>query len=321
MSKPNLKIGFAGTPEFAAAHLKALIEAEFSVEVVLSQPDRPAGRGKKLMASPVKDLALEHRLPILQPETLKGADTQALLRDYQLDVLVVVAYGLLLPQAVLDIPRLGCINVHASLLPKWRGAAPVQRAIEAGDSETGVCIMQMEAGLDTGPILYSDICDIRPTTTAGTLFTDLESVGPKALIHTLEHLEALQSSAVPQDHAASSYARKISKEEAFLDFTESAIEVDRKIRAFHPFPVAFTSAANERIRVHAASPMISDNKHPAGTVLAIDKSGILVQCGSGAIRLEQVQLPNAKTLMVSEVLNNPKQPFRVGIVLGRPFTA
>ena len=321
MSECTLRVGFAGTPEFAAAHLRALIEAGFNIEVVLSQPDRPAGRGKKVMASPVKSLALEHNLPILQPDTLKDPNTQALLRDYQLDVLVVVAYGLLLPQPVLDIPRLGCINVHASLLPKWRGAAPVQRAIEAGDSQTGVCIMQMEAGLDTGPVLYSAICDIAPTTTAGTLFTELESIGPKALIHALEHLEALQNTATPQNHSASTYASKISKEEAFLDFTESAIQIDRKIRAFYPFPVTYTSAAGERIRIHAASPTISDNKHPAGTVLAIDKSGILVQCGTGALRLEQVQLPNAKVLMVRDILNNPKQPFNVGMRLGRPLTA
>ena len=321
MSECTLRIGFAGTPEFAAAHLRALIATGFNIEVVLSQPDRPAGRGKKLMASPVKSLALEHNLPILQPETLKDPDTQELLRNNQLDVLVVVAYGLLLPQPVLDIPRLGCINVHASLLPKWRGAAPVQRAMEAGDSKTGVCIMQMEAGLDTGPVLYSKVCDISPTTTAGTLFTELENIGPKALIHALEHLEALRTTATPQDHSASTYANKISKEEAFLDFTQSAIQIDRKIRAFYPFPVTYTSAAGERIRIHAASPMISDNKHPAGTVLAIDKSGILVQCGTGALRLEQVQLPNAKVLMVRDMLNNPKQPFNVGMRLGRPLTA
>lgn len=320
MSKSNLRVGFAGTPEFAAAHLRALIEAGFEIAVVLSQPDRPAGRGKRLMASPVKALALEHQLPVLQPETLKKAEAQEQLQSYQLDVLVVVAYGLLLPQAVLDIPRFGCINVHASLLPKWRGAAPVQRAIEAGDSQTGVCIMQMEAGLDTGPVLYSDVCDIKPSTTAGTLFSELENIGPKALIHTLLHLEALQTKATPQEHTASTYASKISKEEAFLDFTESAIEVDRKIRAFHPFPVTYTSAAGERVRIHSASPTISNNEYPSGTVLAIDKSGILVQCGNGAIRLEQVQLPNAKALQVSEILNNPRQPFKVGIRLGRPLT-
>jgi methionyl-tRNA formyltransferase len=321
MATQSLRVGFAGTPEFAAKHLQALLQHGFDVPLVLTQPDRPAGRGKKLMPSPTKVVAEAANLPIWQPTTLKNADIQRDLSNQDLDVLVVVAYGMLLPQAVLDIPTYGCLNVHGSLLPRWRGAAPIQRAIEAGDTETGVCIMQMEAGLDTGPVLSVRTCPITPTTTSGSLFTELETIGAETLIATLKDLKNLQSHAAPQDHDKSTYAHKITKAEAFIDFTQSALNVDRKIRAFYPFPGAFTSANNERVRIHQATVIDETSlpKYPVGTVLDVSNHGIQVQCATGVLNVTQVQLPGGKALAVRDVLNNNKNPFVVGAVLGRPL--
>lgn len=321
MTQQPLRVGFAGTPDFAAQHLQALLQNGFDVPVVLTQPDRPSGRGKKLMPSPTKIVALAANIPVWQPTSLKNEEIQKDLAAQELDVLVVVAYGMLLPQAVLDIPKYGCLNVHGSLLPRWRGAAPIQRAIEAGDTETGVCIMQMEAGLDTGPVLSVRTCPITPITTAASLFNDLESLGTEALIATLQNIEALLSQAKEQDHAQSTYAHKITKTEAFIDFGQSAIEIDRKIRAFYPFPGAFTSANNERVRIHQAT-VIDDttqSKHPSGTILQAKADGVQVQCGGGVLSLTQVQLPGGKALAVKDVLNSNKNPFMVGARLGRPL--
>jgi methionyl-tRNA formyltransferase len=321
MASRPLRIGFAGTPDFAAKHLEVLLQEGFDIRVVLTQPDRPAGRGKKLMPSPTKIVAEAANIPIWQPTSLKDDGIQKNLSDQNLDVLVVVAYGMLLPQAVLDIPRYGCLNVHASLLPRWRGAAPVQRAVEAGDAKTGVCIMQMEAGLDTGPVLAVQTCPITSTTTAGALFSELETLGAKTLITTLKDLQNLQSQAEPQDHNKSTYAHKITKAEAFIDFSQPALTVDRKIRAFYPFPGAFTSANDERLRIHEATVIdeISQSKHPAGTILKASGNGIQVQCGAGILNLIQVQLPGGKALAVKDVLNSNKNPFVVGAILGRPL--
>lgn len=321
MSGQALRIGFAGTPEFAAKHLQALLQQGFDVPLVLTQPDRPAGRGKKLMPSPTKVVAEAANIPIWQPSSLKDQNIQKDLSEQNLDVLVVVAYGMLLPQAVLDIPKYGCLNVHASLLPRWRGAAPVQRAIEAGDTETGVCIMQMEAGLDTGPILAVQTCPITATTTAGSLFSDLETIGARALITTLQDLTNLQGQAQPQDHNQSTYAHKITKAEAFIDFNQPALEVDCKVRAFYPFPGAFTSANNERLRIHQARVVDATrvSQHPAGTILEARSDGIMVQCDPGTLNLTQVQLPGGKALSVKDVLNSNKNPFIAGAMLGRPL--
>lgn len=322
MKSPALRVGFAGTPDFAAHHLEALLQQGIDVAVVLTQPDRPAGRGKKLMPSPTKTVALAAQIPVWQPTSLKDLEIQACLKNLNLDVLVVVAYGMLLPQAVLDVPRLGCLNVHASLLPRWRGAAPVQRAIEAGDVETGVCIMQMEAGLDTGPVLKVLSCPITATTTAGTLFNALQHLGSQALIDTLNNLEEYQAQATPQDHEQSTYARKIDKSEAFIDFSQGVVDIDRKIRAFYPFPGAFTSANGERVRIHQAE--IIDTKaqsnHPTGTILNTGPDGVQVQCGTGILKLTQIQLPGGKALGIKDVLNSSKNPFMVGVVLGRPLS-
>lgn len=321
MTDQPLRVGFAGTPDFAARHLHALLQHGFDVPLVLTQPDRPAGRGKKLMPSPTKMVAEAANIPVWQPSTLKDEGIQNALLDQHLDVLVVVAYGMLLPQSVLDIPKYGCLNVHGSLLPRWRGAAPVQRAIEAGDTETGVCIMQMEAGLDTGPVLTVRTCLITPTTTAGTLFSELETIGAQALIATLEDLDNLQSQAKTQDHDTSTYAHKITKTEAFINFGQPAIELDRKIRAFYPFPGAFTSANNERLRIHKATVIddVSKPEHPAGTILKVSTEDIQVQCAAGILSLTVVQLPGGKALAVRDVINSNKNPFSVGAILGRPL--
>ena len=258
-----MRVLFAGTPDFAAAHLQALLDApDISVIGVYSQPDRPAGRGKKLTASPVKKLALEHQLPVFQPQSLKDPEQQRILSELQADIMVVVAYGLILPQAVLDAPRLGCINVHASILPRWRGAAPIQRAIEAGDSETGVTIMQMDAGLDTGAMLSISRCEIDSNETSASLHSKLEQLGAPALLHTLESLGSGLAVAVEQDDQLSCYAAKITKQEALIDWSQSAQMLDRQIRAFNPFPAAYTTLGELRIKIWQAEPTAASGLAP-----------------------------------------------------------
>ncbi len=248
-----LRVVFAGTPDFAASSLAAVLDSEHEVVAVYTQPDRPAGRGRKLTPSPVKQLAQGHGLPVYQPASLKDADAQAELAALNADVMVVVAYGLLLPQAVLDTPRLGCINVHASLLPRWRGAAPIQRAIEAGDSASGVTIMQMDAGLDTGAMLYEVRTPITSRTTGGDLHDRLAIQGANALVNVLDQLDSDSLEATPQPEEGVTYAAKLSKAEAELDFTQSAEQLARKIRAFNPWPVAWCTLGNDRLRLLMAS--------------------------------------------------------------------
>ena len=311
---PGLRVGFAGTPEFARAALAALIDAGYDIPVVLTQPDRPAGRGMKLTASPVKQLALEHGLPVWQPPTLKTADIQEQLRALGLDVLVVAAYGLLLPQVVLDIPRLGCINLHASLLPRWRGAAPIHRAIEAGDAETGITVMQMEAGLDTGPMLSTHRCPIAPDDTTGRLHDKLAALGAEAIVDALPKLAAGQLTPVMQPEEGVTYAHKIDKAEAQLDWTQSAEVLARRIRAFDPFPGAVTSLSNEPVKIWAAT--VTDGAGEPGTVLSVDRDQLVVACGSGALAVSEVQRAGGKRQPVSAFLAG--MPLNVGDRFERP---
>lgn len=302
---PNkLKVAFAGTPDFAAQHLAALIQdVDIDVVAVYTQPDRPAGRGKKLQASPVKQLALQHDLPVEQPENFKQADAQAQLASYNADVMVVVAYGLLLPQVVLDTPRLGCVNVHGSLLPRWRGAAPIQRALWAGDEETGVAVMQMEAGLDTGPVLLEARLAILPTDTSATLYTKLAELGPAALCKALHQLEELQSTAVAQDDSQATYAKKLSKEEAQLDWQQPAEALERWVRAFNPWPICWlTCAKGEIVKVWRAD-VVEGSKAVPGTILQADKHGVVVQTADQALRLLELQPAGKKPMAVADFLN------------------
>jgi methionyl-tRNA formyltransferase len=308
-----LKIIFAGTPAFAATHLQSIIDqGQHEVIAVYTQPDRPAGRGKKLTASAVKLLAEQYNLPLFQPESLKAPDQQQLLSQHNADLMVVVAYGLLLPQAVLDIPRLGCINVHASLLPRWRGAAPIQRAIEAGDSETGVSIMQMEAGLDTGPVISTAHCDIEANDTSVTLFKKLADLGGPALLSALSKIESGTAVASAQDEQQSTYAHKINKSEALINWSDSAMSIARKIRAFNPFPVAYTKIDDLRIKVWTAQVVESPAVGEPGTVLDSSSEGLVVQCGSGHLLVSEIQLPGKSRMAVSEILKSRADQFSTG---------
>ncbi|HEC18025.1 MAG TPA: methionyl-tRNA formyltransferase [Gammaproteobacteria bacterium] len=303
MKDVPLNLLFAGTPEFAAHSLQALLDSEHQVLAVYTQPDRPAGRGRKLTASPVKALALEHDLPVLQPQTLREAEVQQALADWQADVLVVVAYGLILPQAVLDAPRLGCLNVHASLLPRWRGAAPIQRAILAGDTETGVTIMQMDAGLDTGDMLYKVSCPIEPTDTAATLHDRLAGLGATALVETLRRLDAGEVQPEKQDDAQATYAEKLQKSEALIEWSQSAEVLSRTVRAFNPWPVAFTRWHDQNLRIWFAQALKETRDAPPGTVLAESREGIDVATCEGVLRITQLQLPGGKALDAGQFLN------------------
>lgn len=313
--KPPLRLIFAGTPEFAARHLKALLDAGHTIAAVYSQPDRPAGRGKKLQASPVKQLALEHGLTVYQPLNFKAPEALAELQAHQADLMVVVAYGLILPQAVLDAPRLGCINVHASLLPRWRGAAPIQRAIEAGDAETGITIMQMEAGLDTGPMLLKTSCAISDQDSAASLHDKLAEQGGPALVSAIASLAQGELIAETQDDALTCYAPKITKEEAEINWQDSAATLCRKIRAFNPFPVSYTYLGEDRLKIQSAKAL--DAQGEPGFILRADAEGIVVACGQGAIQITELQLPGARAMSAKELLNARAERFASGTVLGR----
>lgn len=309
-----MRIIFAGTPDFAATCLAALLSSQHEIVAVYSQPDRPAGRGRKLTASPVKQLALEHNIPVEQPLNFKDpADRQRLL-DYQADVMVVVAYGLILPQAVLDTPKYGCLNIHASLLPRWRGAAPIQRSILAGDQETGVCIMQMAAGLDTGPVLSRSIVPINTTDTAQSLHDKLAESGAKTLLTTLDDLLALQPKAEPQDDSQSCYAEKLQKAEAIIDWQQTAEEIDRRVRAFNPWPVTQTLWRGETLRIWTATVVDEQSKGEAGEIVKVDRGGLLVATGKGTLKITQLQLPGKRSMSVTDLLNS--QSIEVGEKLG-----
>jgi len=311
----SLRIIFAGTPEFAAVHLSALINSEHEVIAVYSQPDRPAGRGKKLQPSPVKQVALEHNIAVYQPLNFKDPADIAELNALQADVMIVVAYGLLLPQAVLDAPKYGCLNVHASLLPRWRGAAPIQRCIEAGDKVTGITIMQMDAGLDTGAMLNKVSTGIALDETGGSLHDRLASLGPDSLLTTLAQLQAGTLQPEQQNDALANYAHKLKKEEALLDWSQSAETLALRVRAFNPFPVAYTLLGNDRIRVLQASALDKVTQLQPGTIANVSAEGIEVACADGVLRLEQIQLAGKKAMMVADVINGQPTLFQPNYVL------
>jgi len=307
----SLKIVFAGTPEFAALHLQSLLESEHDVIAVYSQPDRPAGRGKKLQASEVKKLAVAHGIPIYQPQSLKTEEAQLALAELQADIMIVVAYGLILPNAILSTPKLGCLNVHGSLLPKWRGAAPIQRSIWAGDAETGVTIMQMDEGLDTGNMLSKYPLAIAKKDTSASLYQKLAGIGPKALLETLASLAELQPEI--QDNKQASYAKKLSKEEARIDWDLPAEQLERNVRAFNPWPVAFFTLNGLNIKVHSCEVVKSDTSNiPIGQIIRADKQGILVATSNGCLLLTTLQLPGKKPMLATDVLNGKAAWFAAG---------
>jgi methionyl-tRNA formyltransferase len=302
----RLKLVFAGTPDFAVPGLRACVDAGVDVVAVYTQPDRPAGRGRKLAPSPVKQAALEIGIPIEQPESLKTPETQARLHGHAPDLMVVIAYGLILPRKVLAIPRLGCWNVHASLLPRWRGAAPIQRAILAGDAQTGVCLMQMEAGLDTGPVLLSESMPIRDDDTGGSLHDRLAGMGARVLGEGLRRIIAGETlHATPQPETGATYAHKLDKAEAKLDFSRPAIELERKVRAFDPWPVAEAEIAGERIRVWSALALPSPQS-PApspNAIVAASKHGIDIACSEGVLRILGLQRSGGRPITAADYLN------------------
>jgi methionyl-tRNA formyltransferase len=296
-----VRLVFAGTPEFSVAALDALHAAGHQIVGVYTQPDRPAGRGRKLSASPVAERARALNLPVFKPERLRGSAEQDELRALAPELMVVVAYGLILPQAVLDIPRHGCLNIHASLLPRWRGAAPIQRAIEAGDAETGVTIMRMEAGLDTGPMLLRDRVPIGETTTAATLHDTLAALGARLIVEALAQLERGTLSETAQPAEGVTYARKLDKDEARIDWSQPAAQIARRIRAFNPVPMAWSELAGERVRVIDARALATPPTAAPGTVLGTDTAGIRVATGDGQLEIHQLQWPGGKPLSAAQI--------------------
>ncbi|KAA1174174.1 methionyl-tRNA formyltransferase [Marinobacter salinexigens] len=302
-----MRLVFAGTPDFAATALKALLDTRHTIVGVYSQPDRPAGRGRKLMPSPVKQVALDAGIPVYQPENFKIEEARQELAALEADVMIVAAYGLILPEAVLDTPARGCLNIHASLLPRWRGAAPIQRAIAAGDEETGITIMQMDVGLDTGDMLLKTSTPINPDDTGGSLHDRLAVMGGEAIVEALEKLERGQLSGQAQDDTLACYAHKLSKEEGHIDWNCGAADISRLIRAFNPWPGTYTDLEQQRIRLHQAEPLAETSDQPAGTVLRRERSGIDVACGEGSLRITRVQLPGSRAQDINDLINGGKQ--------------
>ncbi|HHG8775013.1 TPA: methionyl-tRNA formyltransferase [Raoultella planticola] len=308
----SLRIIFAGTPDFAAHHLDALLSSEHQVVGVFTQPDRPAGRGKKLMPSPVKVLAEAHNLPVFQPASLRPQENQQLVASLNADVMVVVAYGLILPAAVLDMPRQGCINVHGSLLPRWRGAAPIQRSLWAGDAETGVTIMQMDVGLDTGDMLYKLSCPITAEDTSASLYDKLADLGPQGLLETLAQVASGVVQPEAQDEALATYAEKLSKEEARLDWSLSAAQLERCIRAFNPWPMSWLEIDQQPVKVWQASVVADTSSAEPGTIVAAGKQGIQVATGNGILNLESLQPAGKKAMSAQDLLNSRREWFIPG---------
>lgn len=311
----KLKLIFAGTPDFAARHLAALLSSDHEVVAVYTQPDKPAGRGQKLTASPVKELALAHDLPVYQPASLRKEEAQTELAALGADLMVVVAYGLILPKVVLDTPRLGCINVHGSLLPRWRGAAPIQRSIWEGDAETGVTIMQMDVGLDTGAMIHKVSCPIAADETSASLYDKLAELGPQALVDTINAMAAGNIAAEAQDDALANYAEKLSKEEARIDWSMDAAAIERCIRAFNPWPISWFEVADQTVKIWQAEVITQDHGQRAGTLLKADKQGIDVATGKGVLRLLTLQPPGKKAMSVTDLLNSRRDWFEPGTQL------
>ncbi len=308
----SLRIVFAGTPDFAALHLAALLSSEHDVIAVYTNPDRPSGRGKKLTPTPVKCLAVEHNIPVYQPENFKADDATQTLAALNADIMVVVAYGMLLPKAVLDTPRLGCINVHGSILPRWRGAAPIQRSVWAGDAEAGITIMQMDVGLDTGDMLKVASLPIEPIDTSTSMYGKLAALGPEALVDCLTDIANGQVHPVKQNNEQATYAKKLSKEEARIDWNEEAAHLERCVRAFNPWPMSHFEAANNTIKVWQSRVDNCSTNAPAGTILNADKTGIYVATGNGVLVLEKLQVPGKKAMPVQDILNARSSWFEVG---------
>ncbi len=302
-----MRLVFAGTPDFAATALKALIAAGHTIVGVYSQPDRPAGRGRKLQPSPVKQVALDHEIPVFQPETLKTPEAQKQLADLNPDVMIVAAYGLILPKAVLDIPTHGCLNIHASLLPRWRGAAPIQRAIAAGDDETGITIMQMDEGLDTGAMLLKSLTAIDDSDTGGSLHDRLAELGGNAIIKALELLQKGELTGEPQNDELACYASKLSKTEGHIDWATDAKAIERLVRAFNPWPGTYTDLGDQRIRIHEARALVTTSDGLPGTVVQRDREGIDIACGNGTLRITRLQLPGSRAQSVNDLINGGKE--------------
>ncbi|MCL9783007.1 methionyl-tRNA formyltransferase [Vibrio sp. S4M6] len=308
----SLKVVFAGTPDFAARHLAALLSSQHEVIAVYTQPDRPAGRGKKLTASPVKTLALDNDIPVYQPENFKSDSAKQELAALEADIMVVVAYGLLLPQAVLDTPKLGCINVHGSILPRWRGAAPIQRSIWAGDKETGVTIMQMDIGLDTGDMLHTATLPIDANDTSASMYEKLAQLGPVALIDTLAEIAAGNTQPIKQQNDLANYAEKLSKQEAKINWSDSAQHIERCVRAFNPWPMSHFSVADNTIKVWQSRVEATSTDQPPGTIIQADKTGIYVATGQSVLVLLSMQIPGKKAMSVQDILNSRSDWFAVG---------
>ncbi|MEM9396729.1 MAG: methionyl-tRNA formyltransferase [Pseudomonadota bacterium] len=307
-----LRLAFAGTPDFAAQHLRAVLRSHHETVAILTQPDRRAGRGKKIAVSAVKEVALEAALPVLQPPSLRDESVVEQISALNLDVLIVVAYGLILPSTVLAIPRYGCLNVHGSVLPRWRGAAPIQRAIEAGDGQSGVTIMRMDEGLDTGPILEVAACEIGPRMTSGDLYLRLADLGPPVLLNVLDSLPEVLASAEAQDDSKATLATKISKSEALIDWAEPANVLARRIRAFNPNPGCYSFLAGERVKFWQAQRSADRSSAAPGTIIRADGNGIFIACSDGVLVLDELQLPGGRAMSPAQLLQGNSELFTPG---------
>ena len=314
MTSSDLRIAFAGTPDFAAGHLEHLCRLEFNIVGVFSQPDRPSGRGKATRPTPVKTVAESHGLPIFQPETLDSSAKDSLIALAP-DVLVVVAFGMILSEEVLQIPRLGCINVHASLLPRWRGAAPIEHAMLAGDAESGISIMQMNAGLDTGPVLLAKSTLITSDDNGESLTERLMQLGCEGLVEALGDLPALQETSTDQDDSRATYASKLSKPDALIDWSQPALTIQRQVQAFYPRSPAWCPFQGDRLRIIRARQVPQQDIHPPGTITEIDKSTLSVACGKDALEVSMLQLPGKKAASIADILNGHPELFQQGSTL------
>ncbi len=302
-----MKIIFAGTPDVATVPLQALLRSNHEVVAVYTQPDRPAGRGKKMVASPVKTLALAYDIPVEQPENFKSEDARATLHSYQADIMVVMAYGLLLPTSILEAPKYGCINIHVSLLPRWRGAAPVQHAILSGDQETGVTIMQMDKGLDTGAILKQQTCAIDKHDTSESIYEKLNTIAPELLLTTLIDIQSATLKSMVQDNTLATYAHKIEKQEAKISWQETSSMIDRKVRAYYPSPIAFFEWRGEFVRIWQGHVVSHFGSQPPGEVLEVNKQGVTIKTQDGAYCITRLQFPGKNPLSGHEMFNAWRQ--------------
>jgi methionyl-tRNA formyltransferase len=310
-----MNIVFAGTPAFGIPCLDKLAHSTHHITAIYTQPDRPSGRGRKLQASAVKEWAVAQAIPVYQPLNFKNPETLAELSALNPDVLVVIAYGLILPNTVLDIPKLGCVNVHASLLPRWRGASPIQQAILHGDKESGITIMQMDAGMDTGALLHQVSCPITELDTAKSLHDKLAQISADPLLHSLNELANNTANPQAQNAALATYAAKITKEEALIDWHQGAKEIDQKIRAFNPWPIAYTHFNKEVLRIHQARVVALESAHKPGMLIHFDKQGMLIATGKNGVLVENIQLPGGKVINFADWLNSSKSQLHVGLVL------